>query len=72
MITPDIPAHLSNSFDLIIDRVDENRANISAFQPDTPAGVNNVTGAGFFTADSVYIELTIDGFNNRDILSGNR
>jgi len=71
MIVPDIPAHLSNSFELVIDRVDESRANISASQPDAP-GVAIVKGAGFFTSDSVYVELTIDGFNNRDILSGSR
>lgn len=70
MLVPDIPAHVSNSFELIIDRVDEDRANISASQPDTPGFT--VVGAGFFTTDSVYIELTIDGFGNRDILSGTR
>ena len=71
MVVPDIPAHISNRFELVIDRVDENRANISASQPDA-IGITNVRGAGFFAIDSVYIELTIDGFTNRDILSGSR
>jgi len=71
MVVLDIQAHISNSFDLIIDRVDEDRANISASQPQNATGID-VTGAGFFTSDSVYLELTIDGFSNRDILSGSR
>ncbi len=71
MVVPDIPAHLSSRFELVIDRVDDSRANISASQPNSP-GISDVTGAGFFTADSVYVELIINGFTNRDILSGNR
>jgi len=71
MVIPDIPAHPSNTFDLIIDRVDDNRANISASQPETPSGIE-VVGSGFFSTDSVYIEMTIEGFINRDILSGKR
>lgn len=71
MMVPDIPAHVSNSFTLIIDRVDENRANISASQPNTFSPYT-VVGSGFFTADSMYVELTIEGFTNRDIIAGTR
>lgn len=71
MIVPDIQAHLSSDHVLVIDRVDENRANIASSQPGAP-NISNVVGAGFFTLDSVYLELTIDGFTNRDILSGSR
>jgi hypothetical protein len=71
MVVPDIAAHSSSTFRLIIDRVDENRANISASQPQVTVGLN-VSGAGFFTPDSVHVELTIEGFNNLDILSGSR
>lgn len=71
MEVPNIAAHPSSSFDLVIDRIDQNRANISASQTNL-IEIINVTGAGFFTNDSVYVEFNIDGFNNRDILSGSR
>jgi len=70
MVVPDITAHLSNNFEIIIDRVGADKANIAASQPDI--NFLNVVGAGFFTPDSVYVELTIDGFLNRDILTGSR
>ena len=71
MVVPDIQAHASNNFTLIIDRVDETRANISASQPNI-FSPSTVVGSGFFTADSVYVELTIEGSTNRDIIAGTR
>src|SRR6056297_799400 len=70
MVVPDILVHHSNSFEIIIDQVSADKANISASQPDI--NFLNVVGAGFFTPDSVYVELTIDGATNRDILTGRR
>lgn len=71
MIIPEIVGSQSTNAVLVIDRIDETRANIQATFEDSILPITS-KGAGFFTPDSAYVEFIIEGFSNRDIFAGTR
>jgi hypothetical protein len=70
METPPFVTDLGARYDLVIDRVSSERANFVT--EDIDDSMVNLSGVGFFTLDSVYVEFTVEGFTNVDIFSGVR
>ncbi len=72
MTAPEFVGSSAEGYELVIDRVDDSRANLTATPIEgTPTPVE-VMGAGFFTLDSVFVQFTLVGFDNNVIFSGTR
>jgi len=72
MTAPEFVGSSDDGYDLIIDRVDDSRANLTATPTEGSTVTVEVMGAGFFTPDSVFVQFTLLGFDNNIIFSGTR